>query len=138
MSEQDRQTARRFADALFYNSAISLALVAAVFLALPVFIDLTGVDLIFWPLFALSFFALAGLTLYLAFDALLFRMLSTYNDLGSGLKAIDAFLRRSGLRPDTRESRSLDERIAGTQRLLNFQRAALFLFLALFAALVAL
>ncbi len=99
MSEQDRQIARRFADALFYNSAISLALIAAVFLAVPVFIDLAGKDLILWPLFGLSFFAVLALTIYLVFDALLFRMVSSYNDLGSALKAIDAFLRRSGLRP---------------------------------------
>lgn len=138
MSEQDRQIARRFADALFYNSAISLALIAAVFLAVPVFIDLAGKDLILWPLFGLSFFAVLALTIYLVFDALLFRMVSSYNDLGSALKAIDAFLRRSGLRPESRENHSFEDRLAGTQRLLNFQRAALFLFLALFAALVAL
>jgi hypothetical protein len=138
MSEQDRQIARRFADALFYNSAISLALIGAIFLAFPVFIDLSGMDLIFWPLFALSFFAVIGFTIYLAFEAVLFRMIASYNDLASALKAIDAFLRRSGLRPDTRENRSFTDRLAGTQRLLNFQRAALFLFLALFAALVAL
>jgi hypothetical protein len=138
MSEQDRQIARRFADALFYSSAISLALICAIFLAFPIFIDLSGMDLIFWPLFALSFFAVMGLTIYLAFEALLFRMIASYNDLASALKAIDAFLRRSGLRPDTRENRTFAERIAGTQRLLNIQRAALFLFLALFAFLVAL
>jgi hypothetical protein len=138
MSEQDRQIARRFADALFYNSALSMALVGAIFLAFPVFIDLSGMDLILWPLFALSFFAVLGLTVYLAFEAALFRMIASYNDLASALKAIDAFLRRSGLRPDAREHRSFADRLAGTQRILNVQRAALFLFLALFACLVAL
>jgi hypothetical protein len=138
MSEQDRQIARRFADALFYNSALSMALIGAIFLAFPVFIDLSGMDLILWPLFALSFFAVLGLTVYLAFEAVLFRMIASYNDLASALKAIDAFLRRSGLRPDPREHRSFADRLSGTQRILNVQRAALFLFLALFACLVAL
>lgn len=138
MSDQDRQIARRFADALQYSSAICFALIAAVFLAFPVFIDLSGMDLVFWPLFALSFFAVTGLTVYLAFEAVLFRMISSYNDLSSALKATDAFLRRSGLRPERRESPSFADRLAGTQRLLNFQRAALFAFLALFALLVAL
>jgi hypothetical protein len=138
MSEQDRQIARRFADALFYNSALSMALIGAIFLAFPVFIDLSGMDLILWPLFALSFFAVLGLTVYLAFEAVLFRMIASYNDLASALKAIDAFLRRSGLLPDPREHRSFADRLSGTQRILNVQRAALFLFLALFACLVAL
>lgn len=134
---EGRLTARKFADVLFYNAGLSLALMAAIFLAIPVFVNASAAMLFLWPAFILTAFAVLGLSLYLAFDALLFRMISSYIDLEAGCRAVDAFLRRTGLRDEPETMRSLDERITGTRKMLNYQRAALLVFLALFVSMVA-
>lgn len=132
-----RHIARKFADALFYNAALSFALMAAIFLAIPVFVEATGAMLFLWPAFILAAFATLGLSIYLVFDALLFRLISSYVDVESGCRAVDAYLRRTGLREEPETPRSLDDRIAGTRKMLNYQRAALLVFLALFVSMVA-
>ena len=137
MTLQDQDTARRFADRLFYNGAMSLALMTAFFLALPLFFHFTGAKIILWPLFASCFLVSLALSIYILFDAMLYRMISTYIDLPSGLKATDVLLRRTGLRPEPQELRSLQGRMAGTTTLLYYQRAALFVLTLLFAAMAA-
>ena len=129
---------RRFADSLFFNAALSLALMAAIFLSLPFLADALDGWYFLWPIFALNFFAALGLTLYILFDALLFRMISTYNDRESGLRAVDAFLRRTGLREQPAHAPLLDARIAGTGKLLWLQRGALLVCSALFVSMAAL
>jgi hypothetical protein len=66
----------------------------------------------------------------LAFDALLFRLMASHDDEASGGAAVDEMLTRMGLKPAPSTIRPLDDRIAGTHRLLFRQRAALGLFAA--------
>jgi hypothetical protein len=138
MNSGDTRALRRFADGLFFSAALSLALIAAIFLSLPFLADALGGWPFLWPVFAFNFFAALGLTLYILFDALLFRMISTYNDLESGLKAVDAFLRRTGLREQPAQTPPLAARMAGTRRLQWVQRGALLVFAALFVSMAAL
>lgn len=79
--------------------------------------------------------AVLGLSALLVFDALLFRLMATYDNEVSGGAAVDDILARMRLKPVAPTPRPIDERMAGTRRLLNRQRAALALFaVALFAA----
>ncbi|RWC25626.1 MAG: hypothetical protein EOS27_27990 [Mesorhizobium sp.] len=84
---------------------------------------------------AASAVAVLALSVLLAFDALLFRIMASHDDEASGGAAVDDILARMRLKPLAPATRSLDERIAGTRRLLFKQRVVFGLFLAmLFAA----
>ena len=80
---------------------------------------------------ALGAFALAAglvaiaLSVNLAFDALLFRVIASYEDPYKGGAAVDDILSRMRLKPAAKEIRPLADRIAGTERLMRRQRAAL-------------
>lgn len=81
---------------------------------------------------AVAVFALSAL---LAFDALLFRLMASHNDEASGGAAVDKLLARLRLKSSPSATRPIDNRMAGTRRLLFKQRAALALFaVALLAA----
>ena len=131
-------TAQDFAAKLRVSAVAGIALAGAVFFSLPVFIDFQKPpSLLIWSAFALSAAAALALSLYLLFDALLFRLLASYENEAAGCVAVDRFLARAGLRALPEESRPLAARMAGTMRLLNFQRAALLVFLALFVFMAA-
>ncbi|MBX3568619.1 MAG: hypothetical protein KF914_11215 [Rhizobiaceae bacterium] len=66
-----------------------------------------------------------ALSAILAFDALLFRVAASYEDEMKGGAAVDDILARMRLKPAPAETRSLADRIAGTERLIRRQRAAL-------------
>ncbi|PWJ93114.1 MULTISPECIES: hypothetical protein [Mesorhizobium] len=70
------------------------------------------------------------LSALLVFDALLFRLMASHKDEASGGAAVDDILARMRLKPSPSTTRSLDDRMAGTSRLLFKQRAALALFAA--------
>ncbi|RUU03999.1 hypothetical protein EOD23_17340, partial [Mesorhizobium sp. USDA-HM6] len=73
-----------------------------------------------------------GLSALLVFDALLFRLMATHADEVSGGAAVDDVLARMRLKPAPSSPRPLDERIAGTRRLLARQRIALAIFVVAF------
>jgi hypothetical protein len=131
-------TAQAFAAELRVNAFAAIALAGAALLALPILVDFQKpLHLLLWIGVAAAGAASIALSLYLLFDAMLFRLTASYENEAAGGIAIDLFLSRAGLRklPDT--SRTLAERMAGTKRILNFQRAALLVFLALFVSMAA-
>lgn len=81
---------------------------------------------------AASAIAVLGLSALLLFDALLFRLMTSHDDEASGGAAVDDLLARMRLKPAPSSLRSLDDRIAGTRRLLARQRIALAVFVAAF------
>ncbi|TGQ73297.1 MAG: hypothetical protein E5V49_13250 [Mesorhizobium sp.] len=83
---------------------------------------------------AASAVAVLGLSALLLFDALLFRLLASHDDDASGGAAVDDLLARMRLKPAAPTPRPLDDRIAGTRRLLARQRVALAIFVVAFLA----
>ncbi|WFP61386.1 hypothetical protein [Mesorhizobium sp. WSM4904] len=83
---------------------------------------------------AASAVVVLGLSALLVFDALLFRLMATHPDELSGGAAVDDILARMQLKPASSASRPLDDRIAGTRRLLARQRFAFAIFVAAFLA----
>jgi len=61
----------------------------------------------------------------LVFDALLFRVIASYDDEWKGAVAVDDILARMRLKPIPATTRSLADRVAGTRRLATRQRVAL-------------
>ncbi|TIM53900.1 MAG: hypothetical protein E5Y46_24620, partial [Mesorhizobium sp.] len=66
----------------------------------------------------------------LVFDALLFWLMASHVSEAAGGASVDDVLARMRVKPAAAGIRSLDRRIAGTQRLLMKQRIALGLFVA--------
>ncbi|UVK44750.1 hypothetical protein BPNPMPFG_000207 [Mesorhizobium sp. AR07] len=79
---------------------------------------------------AASAVAVLALSALLVFDALLFRLMASHDDEAAGGAAVDEVLARMSLKPLQPTTRPLDDRMAGTHRLLFKQRAALALFAA--------
>jgi hypothetical protein len=132
----ENAAAQTFAARLRVNAFLSIALVGAVFLGVPLFTDFQKpFSLVLWPGLMLAGAAALALSLYLLFDAMLFRLMSSYENDESGGIAIDRFISRTGLRKLPETNRTLAERMEGTARLLLFQRAALLVFLALFVSM---
>jgi|GEM_PF-1743790 len=73
-----------------------------------------------------------GLSVLLLFDALLFRLMASHDDALSGGAAVDDLLVRMRLKPALAAPRPLDDRIAGTRRLLTRQRIAFAVFVVAF------
>ena len=79
-------------------------------------------------LLALAIAAGSGVLAYsviLAFDALLFRVLASYEDEWKGGAAVDDLLVRMHLKSTPTTTRSLADRAAGTRRLVTRQRIAM-------------
>jgi hypothetical protein len=131
-------SAETFATKLRVNAFAGIALVGASFFGLPMFVDFQNpVSHLIWFGLALTAAGALALSVHLLFDAMLFRLLCSYENEDAGGIAVDRFLARAGLRKLPETSRTLEERITGTSRLLNFQRAALLVFLALFVSMAA-
>ena len=81
---------------------------------------------------ATSAVVVLALSALLGFDALLFRLMATHGDEMSGGAAVDDMLARMRLKPAPATPRLLDERIAGTRRLLARQRIAFAVFVVAF------
>jgi hypothetical protein len=73
-----------------------------------------------------------GLSALLFFDALLFRVMGTYDDELSGGAAADDLLARMRLKAAPAAPRPLGDRIAGTRRMLIRQRIAFAVFVVAF------
>ncbi|RUX47997.1 hypothetical protein EOA33_16890 [Mesorhizobium sp. M4A.F.Ca.ET.050.02.1.1] len=125
-SYQDKAGA--FAAGLMLQAAWPLLAVAACLLAAPV-IGLVA---------AAAALATLAFTALLLFDALLFRLMASHDSEVSGGGAVDDLLARMRLKPMPAATRSLDQRISGTRRLLMKQRMAFAVFAAasLMAALL--
>lgn len=84
-----------------------------------------------WHWLALVITALTAslLSLYLCFEALLFRLLASFPDAAAGGAAVDDFLARARLRKPASIPRSLQDRMHGTKRIIWLQLFALLAFL---------
>ncbi|MER8632396.1 hypothetical protein NKH55_21835 [Mesorhizobium opportunistum] len=130
-----RESTDRFAGMLMRQAAWPAALVVAANVLAPLAASARGAFET-WPaavalsLAAASAVAVLALSALLAFDALLFRLMASHDDETSGGAAVDDILAGMRLKRLPPFTRSLDERMAGTRRLLTRQRAALGLFVA--------
>ncbi|RUW64838.1 hypothetical protein, partial [Mesorhizobium sp. M1E.F.Ca.ET.063.01.1.1] len=91
-----------------------------------------------WLVAAAAALATLAFIALILFDALLFRLMASHDSEVSGGGAVDDLLARMRLKPTPAQTRSLDQRIAGTRRLLTKQRIAFAVFAAasLMAALL--
>ncbi|TGV27427.1 hypothetical protein [Mesorhizobium sp. M4B.F.Ca.ET.143.01.1.1] len=132
-----------FAAGLMLQAAWPLLAVAACLLAAPVIglaaaPQVTPLSAAAWLVAAAAALATLAFTALILFDALLFRLMASHDSEVSGGGAVDDLLARMRLKPTPAETRSLDQRIAGTRRLLTKQRIAFAVFAAasLMAALL--
>lgn len=124
------ERAGHFAGKLLRQGLASLCVVGASFFVLPWMAkgDPFGNPSL-WVVFVALALLTLGLSLYLCFDAVLFRLFASGPDETSAGTAVDVFLASTKLRVRSSSERSLDERMAGTMRLIWLQRAALLAFL---------
>ena len=129
--------AQAFAAKLRLQAFAGTALTGAAFAVLPFLADFQKpVSRLLWLGLAFSGAAALALSAYLLFDAMLFRLFASYENEAAGGIAVDRFLARAGLRKLPQTNRSLAERMSGTARLMNFQRAAVLVFAALFVSII--
>ncbi|WP_287266748.1 hypothetical protein, partial [Mesorhizobium sp.] len=83
-----------------------------------------------WLVAAASGMVTLAVSALLVFDALLFWLMASHVSEAAGGASVDDVLARMRVKPAAAGIRSLDRRIAGTQRLLMKQRIALGLFVA--------
>ncbi|PBB67784.1 hypothetical protein CK228_15175 [Mesorhizobium sp. WSM4312] len=134
-----QQSTDRFAHLLMRQAAWPAALVLAANMLAPLAARARGAfetlpAAVALSLAAVSAVAVLALSALLAFDALLFRLMASHDDEASAGAAVDDMLARMRLKPLPPSARSLDERMAGTRRLLTRQRIALGLFVAMLLA----
>ncbi|RWM85065.1 MAG: hypothetical protein EOR84_32350 [Mesorhizobium sp.] len=136
-----RDKAEAFAASLMTQAVWPLLLVLAALMAAPVIAvaaqpQTTMLSAAAWLVTAASGVVTLAVSALLVFDALLFWLMASHISEAAGGAAVDDVLARMRVKPAVAGIRSLDRRIAGTQRLLMKQRIALGLFVA--ASLVAL
>jgi hypothetical protein len=115
---------------------VLVALAAAPVIAVAAQPQATTLAAAAWLVAAASGVVTLAVSALLAFDALLFWLMASHISEAAGGASVDDVLARMRVKPAAAGIRSLDRRIAGTQRLLMKQRIALGLFVA--ASLVAL
>ncbi|MCF6102994.1 hypothetical protein [Mesorhizobium muleiense] len=136
-----RDNAEAFAAGLMTQAVWPLFLVLAALAAAPVIAVAAQPQAITlaaaaWLVAAASGVVTLAVSALLVFDALLFWLMASHISEAAGGASVDDVLARMRVKPAAAGIRSLDRRIAGTQRLLMKQRIALGLFVA--ASLVAL
>ncbi|MBB4235671.1 hypothetical protein [Rhizobium esperanzae] len=89
-----------------------------------------------WLLMVVFCLIVLALAVHLLFDALLFRLASSYETEAAGLAAIDDLLSRMQLRKPDGALRGLERRIAGSRRIVWRQRLAVAACLVIFAILL--
>ncbi|UVK37782.1 hypothetical protein LHFGNBLO_004871 [Mesorhizobium sp. AR10] len=139
-TEHYPEKAEAFAAGLMVQAAWPVLLVAAAVMAAPVIGLVAGpqaapVSAVAWLVAAVSAVATLAVSALLLFDALLFRLMASHASEAGGGAAVDDVLARMQLKPTPAGGRTLDQRMAGTRRLLTKQRIAFALFAA--ASLVA-
>ncbi|MER9678779.1 hypothetical protein NKJ23_05510 [Mesorhizobium sp. M0184] len=130
-----RDKAEAFAAGLIVQVAWPLLLIAAALLAAPVIglaaaPQTSSLSAAAWLIAAAGAIATIILSALALFDALLFRLMASHASEAGGGAAIDDVLARMRLKPTAAGGRSLDQRMAGTRRLLAKQRIAFGLFAA--------
>ncbi|CAH2406510.1 hypothetical protein [Mesorhizobium ventifaucium] len=136
-----RDQAEAFAARLMTQAVWPLFLVLAALAAAPVIAvaaqpQATTLAAAAWLVVVASGVVALAVSALLVFDALLFWLMASHISEAAGGASVDDVLARMRVKPAAAGIRSLDRRIAGTQRLLMKQRIALGLFVA--ASLVAL
>lgn len=136
-----RDKAEAFAAGLMRQAVWPLFSVLAALAAAPVIAvaaqpQATTLAAAAWLVAAASGVVTLAVSALLIFDALLFWLMASHISEAAGGASVDDVLARMRVKPAAAGIRSLDRRIAGTQRLLMKQRIALGLFVA--ASLVAL
>ncbi|MER9653722.1 hypothetical protein NKJ26_09410 [Mesorhizobium sp. M0152] len=129
----DQERADRFARTLMKQAAWPAAVVVAANSLAPLAASARGAfetlpAAIALSVSAASAVAVLALSALLVFDALLFRLMASHNDEAAGGAAVDDMLGRMRLKPSPSTPRPLDDRIAGSRRLLFKQRFALAVF----------
>ncbi|MER9298234.1 hypothetical protein NKI38_17290 [Mesorhizobium sp. M0621] len=130
----------RFARMLMQQAAWPAAVVVAANILAPLAASARGAfetlpAAVALSITAASAVAVLALSALLVFDALLFRLMASHDEEASGGAAVDDMLARMRLKPLPSTTRTLDDRMTGTRRLLFKQRVVFGLFLAmLFAA----
>ncbi|ANT51071.1 hypothetical protein [Mesorhizobium amorphae] len=124
-----------FAAGLMVQVAWPLLLIAACMLATPVIglaagPQATPLSAAAWFVAAVGALATLAFSMLILFDALLFRLMASHDNEAAGGATIDDVLARMRLKPAPAATRSLDQRMAGTRRLLMKQRLAFALFAA--------
>ncbi|EJT04489.1 hypothetical protein [Rhizobium sp. CCGE 510] len=89
-----------------------------------------------WLLMLVFCVIVVARAIHLLFDALLFRLASSYETETAGLAAVDDLLSRMQLRKPDRMPPGLERRIAGSRRIVWQQRFALAICLVIFAILL--
>ncbi|WP_457151780.1 hypothetical protein [Mesorhizobium sp. P5_C1] len=130
----DQERADRFARMLMKQAAWPAATVVAANILAPLAASTRGAfetlpAAIALSVTAASAVAVLALSALLVFDALLFRLMASHDE-ASGGAAVDDILARMRLKTSPSTTRPLDDRMAGTRRLLFKQRAGLALFAA--------
>ncbi|RUV63056.1 MAG: hypothetical protein EOS23_16875 [Mesorhizobium sp.] len=130
-----RDKAEAFAASLMTQAVWPLllvlaALVAAPFIAVAAQPQTTTLASAAWLVAAASGMVTLAVSALLVFDALLFWLMASHISEAAGGASVDDVLARMRVKPAAAGIRSLDRRIAGTQRLLMKQRIALGLFVA--------
>ncbi|QND59684.1 hypothetical protein [Mesorhizobium huakuii] len=134
-----QESTDRFARMLMRQAAWPAAVVVAANVLAPLAASARGAfetlpAALALSLTAVSAVAVLALSALLAFDALLFRLMASHDDEASAGAAVDGMLARMRLKPLPSSTRSLDERMAGTRRLLTRQRIAFGLFVVMLLA----
>ena len=130
-----RDKAEAFAASLMTQAVwplllVPAALVAAPFIAVAAQPQTTTLASAAWLVAAASGMVTLAVSALLVFDALLFWLMASHISEAAGGASVDDVLARMRVKPAAAGIRSLDRRIAGTQRLLMKQRIALGLFVA--------
>ncbi|MER8440188.1 hypothetical protein NKH36_17145 [Mesorhizobium sp. M1312] len=130
-----RDKAEALAAGLMTQAVWPLLLVLATLVAAPVIAvaaqpQATMLAAAAWLVAAASGVVTLAVSALLVFDALLFWMMASHISEAAGGASVDDVLARMRVKPAAAGIRSLDRRIAGTQRLLMKQRIALGLFVA--------
>jgi hypothetical protein len=136
-----RDQAEAFAAGLMTQAVWPLLLVLAALVAAPVIAvaaqpQATTLAAAAWLVAAASGVVTVAISALLVFDALLFWLMASHISEAAGSASVDDVLARMRVKPAAAGIRSLDRRIAGTQRLLMKQRIALGLFVAAASAAV--
>ncbi|RWH73181.1 MAG: hypothetical protein EOQ86_28010 [Mesorhizobium sp.] len=130
-----RDKAEAFAASLMTQAVWPLLLVLAALMVAPVIAvaaqpQATALSAAAWLVAAASGVVTLAVSALLVFDALLFWLMASHISEAAGGASVDDVLARMRVKPAAAGIRSLDRRIAGTQRLLMKQRIALGLFVA--------
>ena len=124
-----REEAKRFAAWCLRRAIAPAALATLALLAIAAWRPVGDLQPLFHAALDLSVAALALMTIgysaLIGFDALLFRLIASYEDVTDGCVAVDDLLARMRLKQRPATIRPLSARIAGTRRLVWRQHFAL-------------